>query len=217
MLGCFTWDVRAALLPLWASAGLPLAIDTAGTEHSRVSCDAKAQEQGQSPTIKHNKSPGLVVEVRRSPGPGLVEQGWRNRVSALAAEEAKLLGVAILPRRGKSRGRNLQGAMPPEQHLRESGAGSAPPDTSKHGHRNGKACSQNAGQRVSGPGRGLLGVAGLLLWAGWLYSLHFNTEIIKRGRGGRERKTQNICFTSNQGRFLCLQGMCKSRRAGRCT
>lgn len=60
---------------------------------------------------------------------------------ALAAEEEKLLGIAILPHRGKSKGGNLQGAMPPEQHLRESGAGSTPPDARKHGHRNDEALS----------------------------------------------------------------------------
>lgn len=107
--------------------------------------------------------------------------------------------------------------MPPEQHLQESRAGSAPPDARKHGHRSDKALSRNAGQRVSGPSGGRLGVAGLLLQARWLYSHHFNKEMIKRGWGEGGRKTQNICFTSNQGRFLCLQGMCKSRRAGRCT
>lgn len=101
-------------------------------------------------------------------------------------------------------------------HLRTS----APPGAHKRGHRSAEERSRNAGQRVSGPSGGLLGVAGLLLRAGQLYSHHFNKEMIKRGRdvgGGGGRKTQNICFTSNQGRFLCLQGMCKSRRAGRCT
>jgi len=64
-----------------------------------------------------------------------VEQGWSICLLALAAEEEKPLGVAILPCGGKSKGRNLQGVMPPEQHLRESGAGSALPDARKHGHR----------------------------------------------------------------------------------
>lgn len=62
-----------------------------------------------------------------------------------AAEEEKLLGVAILLHRGKSKGRNLQGAMP----LGAASAGEwgwlRTPEARKHSRRSAEACSRNAG------------------------------------------------------------------------
>lgn len=49
-------------------------------------CDTKAWEQGQVPPS--NTSPGLVVEVRKSPRPGLVEQGWRISCSCRGRKAA---------------------------------------------------------------------------------------------------------------------------------
>lgn len=94
--------------------------------------------------------------------------------------------------------------MPLEQHLRESRAGSAPPDARKHGHRSDKALSRNAGQRVSGPCGGRLGVAGLLLRARWLYSHHFNKEMIKRGWGGGGEKNPKHLFYFKSGKIPLL-------------
>lgn len=84
----------------------------------------------------------------------LLDLGWwsRDGGSAVAAEEEKLRGAAVLPFRVKNKGRNLQGAMPPQQHLQESRTGSTPLKAPKHSHCSDKGLSRGVGQRVSSPG-----------------------------------------------------------------
>lgn len=52
------------------------------------------------------------------------------------------------------------------------------------------------------------GVAGLWLWlwAGWLYSQHFNKEMIKRGwGGGKENSKTSVLLQIREDSFACKE------------
>lgn len=155
----------------------------------------------------HSKSPGLgLMETVLEPSPELM-----GRVEEQGVSSEQLLGAAILAPAAKSR----RGGLQEGRCLWSIASGHfTDPAYCMLCHRS--AVTLCCGSRVQ-PLRSHLGVAEFAVRAARPYSHHFNKEMIKRRWGGWCRKTQNICFTSNRVRFLCSQGMCKSRRAGRCT
>lgn len=214
MLGC-TWgceSIAASVLPShcpcssWTSAGLLFSKNALRTDHKWGEVWCWGLGAWASPTIKHSKSPGPVVDGRSAGA--LTWAGGAGLVDPCVSSE-ELPGAAALALGAKNKGGD-----PQERCLWSSTSGHSPTHPVP-------CCRSEAAPWCTGAGvqplGGQLGVAGLALRTARPYSHHFNKEMIKRGWGGGGRKTQNICFTSNRGRFLCLQGMCKSRRAGRCT
>lgn len=152
-----------------------------------------------SPTIKHLLDWWWRLE-------GFLDIGcWsRDGGSAVAAQEGKLQGVAFLPCRAKNKGRNLHRELCLWRSICRR-AGLAPhlwkfPSTVTAMAR-GSPVAQDSQSPVLASG-----VAGLWLWAGWLYSHHFNKEMIKRGWGrGKENPKTSVLLQIREDSFACKE------------
>lgn len=179
-------------------AGCPSQPTLLGQSTTGVRCDTKVWEQGQVPPS--NTSPGLVVEVRKSPRPGLMEQGWRISCSCRGRKAAGSCSPSLQSEKREETCR--------ERCLRSSicrRAGLAPhlwklPSTATAVTRSSPVV-WNSGSPVLASG-----VAGLWLWAGWLYSHHFNKEMIKRGwGGGKENPKTSVLLQIREDSFACKE------------
>lgn len=94
--------------------------------------------------------------------------------------------------------------MPLEQHLQESRAVSTPLEVPKCSHCNAQGLSH--GVQDSGSPVLASGGAGLWLWAGCLYSHHFNKEMIKRRwGGGKENPKTSVLLQIREDSFACKE------------